>query len=207
MKTLNLTIVLLFLQFILVCCNETATGDKHTQENLVAFAAPEIVNEEGDSNFSDITLPTAPMEEEMPPPPPEPYVNHQNTNAIKETKLIKDGNVSMICKNLYKSKKSFDKLIKENKGYYSNEKLSKNEDEITYELEIRVPSSQFEQVVSKIEKGKDEIIEKNINTRDVSEEYFDLEARLENKKAYLKRYREILNKAIPSEIYLQLRRI
>ena len=97
--------------------------------------------------------------------------------------------------NLYKSKKVIDKLTKKYQGYYSTEKLSKTDEALTYDLEIRIPSSNFEALVNHIENGKDEITEKNINTRDVSEEYYDLETRLENKKAYLKRYKELLNKA------------
>jgi hypothetical protein len=194
MKTLNFILSLLLLNLCIVSCGKSNSESDNAIENSTTIST--------DDNFNSSDEMVSPAEEEeeeeLPPPPPEPPIEskaNSSQNTKKETKIIKDGDISISCVNLYKSKKVFDKLTKKYKGYYSNEKLSKTEDELTYELEIRIPSSNFEQLVHNIENGKDEITEKNINTRDVSEEYYDLETRLENKKAYLKRYKELLNKA------------
>jgi hypothetical protein len=49
--------------------------------------------------------------------------------------------------------------------------------------------------VSAVEQGKDEVKSKNIRTRDVTEEYTDLNIRLSSKRDYLKQYTVLLAKA------------
>lgn len=46
-----------------------------------------------------------------------------------------------------------------------------------------------------MEQGSGEITSKEISTRDVTEEFVDLQLRLNNKRKYLKRYQEIVNRA------------
>jgi hypothetical protein len=46
-----------------------------------------------------------------------------------------------------------------------------------------------------MESGGGQVTNKSINTRDVTTEFIDLESRLENKREYLARYRELLKQA------------
>ena len=46
-----------------------------------------------------------------------------------------------------------------------------------------------------IEAGEGEVTFKNISARDVTEQFIDLETRLENKRAYLRKYSELLARA------------
>lgn len=110
-------------------------------------------------------------------------------------KIIKNGSMRIQSKRFNASKKDFDKIIKSLNGYYENEELDKNDQRIQYDLIIRLPSKNFEQLVQGIESGKDEILFKKINSNDVTEEFLDIQTRLENKRKYLKRYNELLGKA------------
>jgi hypothetical protein len=63
---------------------------------------------------------------------------------------------------------------------------------MAYNLKIRVPEANFERLVSEVEKGDGEITYKEIQARDVTEQFIDIETRLSNKRNYLNRYTELL---------------
>lgn len=118
-----------------------------------------------------------------------------NSQIVRPKKIIKEGNINLKTKNILAAKRQLDQTIKLCQSYYEKEELQNNDYSTVYSLRIRIPSDQFEKLVSAIENGEDEILEKNIRANDVTEEYVDLETRLNNKREYLKRYRELLLKA------------
>lgn len=115
--------------------------------------------------------------------------------STKQKKIIKDGDFTVKTEQINISKKGIDHLLKKLSAYYETEDLQNSEEAISYNLKIRVPSANFEKLVSALESGKDEIERKNIQARDVTEEYVDIESRLSNKRDYLKRYKELLSRA------------
>lgn len=116
--------------------------------------------------------------------------------VVNKQKIIKDGNITVKSSDINASKKGIDHLLKTLNAYYENEDLQNNEQSISYTLKIRIPAAHFEKLIVGIENGKDKIESKNIQTRDVTEEYVDIETRLANKRDYLKRYKELLSKAL-----------
>lgn len=150
---------------------------------------------------------------EAPPPPPlkstvvfdEPVVEGEETQSQDQTvstatkvvkkKIIKDGSISIKTKNIDVCKKSIESLVKKLGGYMDSEYLQNNDEGVTYELKVRIPANNFEAMLSGLESGKDEIKNKNIQARDVTEEYVDIATRLTSKKLYLKRYQELLSRA------------
>jgi hypothetical protein len=115
------------------------------------------------------------------------------TNSPK--KIIKDGRMSIKTNDIALGKKNADALVKQFNGYYDNEELQNDDRNTSYDLKIRVPAQNFEGLVAAIESGKDEIINKSIHSRDVTGEYIDIESRINSKREYLKRYKELLAKA------------
>jgi Holliday junction resolvase RusA-like endonuclease len=122
--------------------------------------------------------------------------NLSNESTVKNKKIIKDGDISIKTNDIYASKKGIDNLLKKLNAYYESEKLQNDDQTISYYLKIRVPSDNFEKLIISIENGKDEILSKSIQAKDVTEEYIDIESRLTNKREYLKRYKELLSKAL-----------
>ncbi|MCC8145896.1 MAG: DUF4349 domain-containing protein [Bacteroidales bacterium] len=114
---------------------------------------------------------------------------------VTEKKIIKDGEIIVTVKQLEKSKLRIDSLLKKYNGYYAREKLNNTDWSSSYSLQIRVPGSNFEKLVKDIEAGEGKIDHKALETRDVTEQYVDLETRLDNKRSYLERYKEILKQA------------
>lgn len=119
----------------------------------------------------------------------------QKSEPQKALKIIKDGSMTVKTKNIDSSKFNIDKLIHACDGYYQTEKLEHFENRSVYNLTIRVPSDNYDRLLSGIEKGKDSIEFKNITAMDVTEEYNDVLTQLNNKKAYLNRYLQLLSQA------------
>lgn len=119
----------------------------------------------------------------------------QTASSTVQKKIIKDGTMRIKTADMPASKKRFDALLKSLNAYYELEDLQNNDAEIRYELKIRIPAENFEKLITSIEGGGDEITGKNIQARDVTEEFLDIATRLENKRVYMKRYQELLGKA------------
>lgn len=164
--------------FLLVACNQK-------QSDKVSYAL-------ADMEMQEEIIPITREQEIKPPPPPLPTL--ENQDVIKK-KIIKDGRIGIQVDNLENSKSRIDTLVKNHGGYYDNESFNNSDWESSYNLKIRIPSANFENFINKIETGEGEIKYKEIDARDVTDQFIDLETRLQNKKNYLKRYNELLAKA------------
>ncbi len=122
------------------------------------------------------------------PPPPE-------TELEKGSKIIKNGNLTFEVENLKNSKSSVDSILKNLNGYYENEQFSSYGNRNNYSLKIRIPNSRFDTLILLLENGNGKLIDKNISAKDVTEEYVDLNIRLNNNLAYLDQFKELLKKA------------
>lgn len=124
-----------------------------------------------------------------------PTTNSNKNPLAKNKKIIKDGNISIKVKNVEAAKKRIDDIVKAYDAYYENESFNNYDLRVSYDLKIRVPAKQFEAFLKASEKSDGEIITKNINARDVTEDYMDGEIRLNSKKLFRNRYNQLLEKA------------
>jgi chromosome segregation ATPase len=126
--------------------------------------------------------------------------------AQANRKLIKDGSLNFKTRDLEKTKKDVAGICKTLNAYLSNESLNNFDDRISYHQTIRVPADQFEALVEQLEKLADKVENKNIHSRDVTEEFIDVETRLKNKTQVEARYRELLAQARTVEDMLSIER-
>ena len=117
-----------------------------------------------------------------------------NTTSITR-KIIKDGRMEIRVKELEQGKKEADSLVKKFKGYYADETFNNMDYAHGYSLKIRIPSASFDAFIAELELGAGEVAFKNIASRDVTEEFIDLETRMNSKKNYLNRYGDLLKQA------------
>lgn len=143
---------------------------------------------------ADMEEEMAPVTRQSPNAPPPPVDKIENQEVIKK-KIIKDGRLGLRVSDLEDSKLRIDSLIKYYDGYYANESFNNSDRESSYYLKIRIPSLNFGKFISDIESGDGEILYKEIDARDVTDQFIDLETRLENKRNYLIRYNDLLKKA------------
>ena len=124
-----------------------------------------------------------------------PLIDEIENQEVTKKKIIKDGRLGVRVTDLENTKSRIDTLIIRHGGYYANESLNNSDWETSYNLKIRIPSENFMKFISDIEAGDGEILYKEIDARDVTDQFIDLETRLENKQNYLKRYNDLLVKA------------
>jgi len=136
------------------------------------------------------------------PPPPQAEADNltsqvsesfANTNSTR--KIIRDGRMEIRVRNLDEGKKMADSLVQKYNGYYADETFNNMDFSHGYSMKIRIPSDAFNSFIAEIESGAGEVAFKNITSRDVTEEFIDLETRLKNKKNYLNRYGDLLKQA------------
>jgi hypothetical protein len=169
-------IPLLFLICILTSCSQKSN---EKVMNDVAMGNEEI-------------MPVARQQLKSPAPPPAPPIE---TKEVVKKKIIKDGRLGLKVQDIKSAKAGVDALVKNHEGYYANENFNNTDFELSYNLKIRIPSANFEKFISDIEAGEGEIQYKAIDARDVTDQFIDLETRLENKKSYLNRYSDLLKRA------------
>jgi len=127
-----------------------------------------------------------------------------DNKEVNKKKIIKDGRLGLQVNDLDATKQKIDALIKKQGGYSTNENFQNADWESSYNLIIRIPCDNFEKFISDVESGNGEILYKEVVARDVTDQFIDLETRLKNKRNYLNRYNEILEKAKSIEEILQI---
>lgn len=123
---------------------------------------------------------------------------------IAEQKLIKNGDISFEVKNIKDTKTFLQKVISKHKGYISNEKIEDYRINPTEILTVRVPNSNFDNIINDIGLQVGEFDSKRIDIEDVTAEFVDIEARLKNKKQLEGKYQELLAKANNMEDILKI---
>jgi len=112
-----------------------------------------------------------------------------------QRKLIKTGDIEFESENILDTRKTIFKAIEKFKGYSSSDNEYKNSYKISNTLIIRVPTKSFDDLLNEITNGVTKFDRKEIQIKDVTAEFLDIEARLKNKKELENRYLEILKKA------------
>ncbi len=173
------TILLFCLITMLGCYNN---GDSNQQYS--DSVATEMDYEDG------FEQPQAPPQTEpaQPSDPPEPALK-------KDKKIIKDGHINIEIDDLRKAKHQMDTTLQKFGAYYENEVFESSSYESLYRLKIRVPAKNFDALVAAANDNGGKVTMKNINARDVTEEFYDITTRLENNESYLEQYRKLLNRA------------
>lgn len=123
-----------------------------------------------------------------------------------EQKLIKESYLRFETQDLDKTYNQIIHFVKQNNGYIQNDNSSKNYNRIYKTLTIRIPTINFEKTIDSIENNVKFFDEKRISSKDVTEEFIDLEARLKAKQTLEKRYLDLLIKAKNVKEILEIER-
>ena len=115
--------------------------------------------------------------------------------SVTQRKLIKNGSMTLVVDNLEQSRSKVLALIEKHSGYCANEQYSSWEHSSSYNLTVRVPCDNFDGFVAELEASNGKMESKSMYINDVTAEYIDLETRLDTKRSYLARYKELLKSA------------
>jgi len=170
--------ILISISLLLVSC------DKLSIESASNFGKNGVF--EGALEFEDeFEIPRTSKPPSTPPPP---------FTLEKGSKIIRNGFMKFEVNRLEKAKSKIDTILQSTTGYYENEQFESYGNRASYSLQLRIPNTKFDSILYVIEKGVGELKSKHVTAEDVTEEYVDLNIRLENNLAYLKQYKEILLK-------------
>ena len=122
-------------------------------------------------------------------------INEQQKAVNVERKLIKEGRVEFETDDINSTRKLIFESIKKYKAYISSDQEYKFSGRISNTIIVRVPAKNFDLLLSDITKGITKFDSKNIEVKDVTEEFIDIQARLKTKKKLENRYLELLKKA------------
>jgi|GEM_PF-1103581 len=123
------------------------------------------------------------------------YDQNESGQAVAvaiERKIIKTGAYSIKVKDVKESTAAIEKMVEEFEGFISSVEMNNSTYRITNQVVIRVPAGQFDDLMAAIEKEALFVNYSRVNAQDVTEEYLDVETRLNTKKQVRDRYVAIL---------------
>jgi len=110
-------------------------------------------------------------------------------------KEIKNASLTVKVNSLDGFEEKVKKSLSKFDAYTSNSGVNSNNYRKNIHMTIRVKSSQFDSLMIELEQLGEFTESKNINTRDVTEEFIDVEAKLKHKRAAEAQYLKILKQA------------
>ena len=114
---------------------------------------------------------------------------------VSKLKLVKRGMLNIEVGNYNTATKAIDSIIKYNNGFIISESEHCSDERISHNLEIKTTSSNFDNLVSKLVSAASKITLKKITVDDVTAQYADISAHIDNKVQLEKKYVELLKKS------------
>jgi len=186
---------------ILVFAGRCNSSVKEKAENTRYYVEPSGIKSATVNELDGSSAMESKMKSEENPP-----TVQQNTNpeVVVEKKVIKTANLTIEVDKYETSYEKLQKVIEKYKGYIGKENESKSTSIHQNILEIRVPKESFDALVIEIIGLADELVSKQIDALDVTEQFIDIQSRLKNKKEVENQYHEILKKAYTVTDILQV---
>lgn len=142
---------------------------------------------------------------EQAPPPPEDRTFKEN-QSISERKMIRRGYMEISSGDIQADYASIKELVSRFKAFVDSENLNNHKDRVSYNLNIRVPSDTYSDLMDSLSPIGLALINKSSNVEDVTNRYRDLEATLKSKKMLEERYRELLSKSSEIKDMIEIER-
>ena len=146
-----------------------------------------------------------PQVAEYPMPTPTPTPAPKGTEYTQERMVIYNAYVSLETGDIEGTLAKIRSLTESYGGYVAGSSRSSYGMQATAEITIRVPKDKFHVAVQEIE-GYGKVLDERTTSEDVTEQYIDLKARLENLQRQEKRLSEILDMARTVEEVLEVER-
>jgi hypothetical protein len=169
-----------FLTFLFIQCN-----DKKSEE-AVDYAVEAATQKE----FAVV--------EEAEPAPADASEESGTTQAPinpVDQKIIKTGYFTFETASVTETFNQIKESVEAQKGYIQNDQTQKSYNRITRTLTLRIPTTGFQPLIDTLSKRVEVFDEQRIDLEDVTEEFYDIEARTKAKKELEARYLQLLSKA------------
>ncbi|MPT32258.1 MAG: DUF4349 domain-containing protein [Chryseobacterium sp.] len=179
--------------FLFLFATILSCGKQDNYDKLETVSAMATVSEPSEMDAKLLPSPESVQEKEI----------SDNSQKIPK-KIIKTGRIEIEVGDINKAQKIIVENLKKLNAYKQGEFFSNSEEQEMLKITIRVPNENFDNLLQSMDEGLGNVISKNIGTDDVTEEYTDVSIRLENKLAYLEKYRELLKKSTNTKDILEI---
>lgn len=121
------------------------------------------------------------MAPEAPPPMEESKdMGLGAVDAVSDRMMVRTDSLSLVVKDTEKTLEDIERLATELEGYVSNLQTWRQNEQLAGTVTVRIPEGSFDQARERIKELAIELESENVSGQDVTEEYVDLEARLNN---------------------------
>ena len=123
----------------------------------------------------------------VPAPAPEaPAFEEREAGALavqdvtSDRMIVRTASLSLIVEDTEETLDAIERLVGELEGYISDLRTWRQDDQLAATVTVRIPEGSFDQARDRIKDLATEVDSENVSGQDVTEEYVDLEARLNN---------------------------
>ena len=113
----------------------------------------------------------------------------------EERMIVRSGDMSLVVENVTDARDEIAQMATRLMGYVVSARISGEEEEMRGWISIRVPDEEFETALGELRDLAVRVKQDSTSSRDVTEEYTDLESRLRNAEATESQYLALLEKA------------
>lgn len=135
------------------------------------------------------------------PPPPSP---EEAVYEGEERMIIRTGEVSLVVDDVIEAMDEIAQVVEELGGYVVSSRVYGEETERRGRISIRVPDDKFDLALTELRDLAVRVESESTDSQDVTEEYIDLQARLNNAEATENQYLALLDKAEAVEDILKI---
>ena len=152
-----------------------------------------------------------PSEEIMPaamPPEQEEVYKESGAGVLPSTEeermIVRTGEMSLVVDDVVNARDEIAQLAVMFDGYVVSSRIWGEEQDMRGRISIRVPDEEFDQALAELRGLAVRVTSESTDSRDVTEEYTDLESRLRNAEATESQYLALLEKAEDVEDILKI---
>ena len=121
-----------------------------------------------------------------------------------ERMIVRDGDISLVVDGVVEARDEIAQLAARFDGYVVSSQISGEEEEMRGWISIRVSDDRFEPALAELRKLAMRVKSERTSSRDITEEYVDLQSRLKNAEATEQQYLALLEKAVKVEDVLSI---
>ena len=126
-----------------------------------------------------------------------PSLQFVNYTQPQSRMVIKTANLGFEVANYEETLTKIENIAVKHGGFVANSRTEFTNARVkTGNISLRIPSSKFDGLMSEVKKLAKELENENVSGNDITEEYYDLDARLVNKRKAETRFQEILKSAV-----------
>ena len=202
MKTKLFAAAILFFA-ILISCNRTAEKDNLQVLNSKTsdLNKPPLQKEVKDEKQK---IPVGTLQSPSTDSAAPSFATKPVSNPDWDKKIIKTALLKLEVKDFKAYNENVHKTVKQFGGYIAQEEQNLTDEKSETVISIKVPVDQFETMMNQLPGGDIKVLERKINTEDVTGEVVDTRSRLEAKKQVRLKYLEFLKQSKNMEEVLQV---